>query len=51
MLHFGYHAMHPAGSTLDVVLTVVSLGGSALLGIVLMLPVRARAASTGEAQP
>lgn len=49
-LHFGYHALHPAGSTSDVVGSLVSLGVSALLGIVLMLPTRGRdhVASTGE---
>ncbi|MFJ3490717.1 hypothetical protein [Leifsonia aquatica] len=42
VLHFGYHALHPEGSTGDQILALVSLGLSALLGLVLILPLRAR---------
>ncbi|MGW2094408.1 hypothetical protein [Promicromonospora sukumoe] len=40
VLHLVYHLAHLHGSVLDVVGNVVSLGGSALLGILLMLPTR-----------
>ncbi|MDO9396803.1 MAG: hypothetical protein Q7T71_09680 [Herbiconiux sp.] len=42
VLHYGYHLMHLEGSTVDVIGTVVSLGVSAALGIVLALPPRDR---------
>lgn len=42
VLHFGYHALNPEGSAVDIVGSVVSLGISALLGIVLLLPLRGR---------
>ncbi|MGO4301511.1 hypothetical protein [Leifsonia sp. RAF41] len=42
VLHFGYHASHLEGSVGDRVGTLVSLGLSALLGLALLLPSRAR---------
>jgi hypothetical protein len=44
VLHVGYHALHPEGAALDVALSLVALGVSAVLGILLLLPPR-RAAS------
>ncbi|MFI8527207.1 hypothetical protein ACIGB8_22315 [Promicromonospora sukumoe] len=46
VLHLVYHLGHLHGSVLDVVGNVVSLGGSALLGVLLMLPVRGEPAAT-----
>lgn len=40
VLHFGYHALHPEGSAVDVVGSIVILGISAALGIALLLPPR-----------
>jgi len=40
VLHFGYHALHPAGSAGDVVGSLISLALSALLGLALLLPAR-----------
>jgi hypothetical protein len=49
VLHFGYHVLHPEGSASDVVLALVSLGVSAALGIVLLLPSRRRAPAPSAA--
>lgn len=40
VLHFGFHAFHLEGSAVDRVGTLVSLGLSALLGVLLVLPSR-----------
>jgi hypothetical protein len=40
VLHFGFHALHLEGSTVDQVGTLVSLGLSLLLGVVLLFPSR-----------
>jgi hypothetical protein len=50
VLHVGYHALHPEGSALDVALSLVVLGASAVLGVLLVLPPR-RAASRAAAAP
>ncbi|PJJ70496.1 hypothetical protein CLV46_0017 [Diaminobutyricimonas aerilata] len=47
VLHFGYHVLHPEGTTLDVVGSIVSLGVSALVGVVLMLPLEPHADRAG----
>ncbi|THG33623.1 hypothetical protein E6C64_03485 [Naasia lichenicola] len=39
-LHFGYHALHPEGGTTDRIATLLSLGISLALGILLMIPPR-----------
>lgn len=44
VLHFGYHALHPEGTAFDVIATLFFLAASAVLGIVLALPGRRRAA-------
>ena len=46
VFHFGYHITHLTGSAADIAGNVISLGLSALLGIVLLLPARAPAAVT-----
>jgi len=38
VLHFGYHALHLPGGAIDIVGNVASLGVSAVLGLVLVLP-------------
>ncbi len=50
VLHFGYHATHLMGSTSDRIGNIVTLGMSALLGIVLLLPTRARVVATEVAR-
>ena len=50
VLHFIYHLAHLMGSTFDRVGNIVSLGISALLGIVLLFPPRTPAPRT-EQQP
>jgi hypothetical protein len=42
LLHFGYHVTHLEGSATDKAGNVVSLGLSAILGILLLLPPRTR---------
>jgi hypothetical protein len=41
-LHLGYHLRHLDGSAVDIVGNILTLGGSALLGIVLVFPLRGR---------
>jgi hypothetical protein len=43
ILHYGYHLIHLEGSAVDIVGNVVSLGISAALGVILVLPPRRRA--------
>jgi hypothetical protein len=40
VLHFGYHLLHPEGTAVDIVVSIVLLGISAVLGILLALPSR-----------
>jgi hypothetical protein len=47
ILHFGYHLLHPEGTTFDRIGTVVSLAISLALGILLALPSRRRMAVAG----
>jgi hypothetical protein len=42
VLHFGYHVRHLKGSSVDIVGNIMTLGVSALLGLVLLLPLRGR---------
>jgi hypothetical protein len=49
ILHYGYHLMHLEGSAVDIAGNVVSLGISAALGVILVLPPRRRV--TGEDSP
>lgn len=42
VLHFGYHLLHLRGSAVDVAGNIVSLGLSAALGVLLLLPARPR---------
>lgn len=44
VFHFAYHVTHLMGSSVDIAGNVISLGLSALLGIVLLFPPRAPAA-------
>jgi hypothetical protein len=50
ILHFGYHLTYPEGTMLDRVGTIVSLGLSLALGLVLLLPTRSARAEPGVAQ-
>ena len=50
ILHFGYHLTHPEGTMLDRIGTVVSLGLSLALGLVLLLPTRSARAEGAAAQ-
>jgi hypothetical protein len=40
VLHFGYHALHPEGTAFDIASSLVLLGASAAIAIVLALPPR-----------
>ena len=40
ILHYGYHLVHLEGSALDVIGNIISLGLSAVLGILLVMPSR-----------
>jgi len=42
VLHLTFHLAHLHGSALDIVGNVISLGGSAVLGIILMFPLAPR---------
>lgn len=46
ILHFGYHIQHLHGSGVDITGNIVSLGVSALAGIILVFPLDARTART-----
>ena len=48
VLHFGYHVLHLEGSTTDIVGNIVTLGLSALAGILLALPSRKAVAAAEE---
>jgi hypothetical protein len=40
ILHYGYHLLHLEGAAVDIVGNIVSLGISAALGLILVLPPR-----------
>jgi hypothetical protein len=46
VLHFGYHVLHPEGTTTDYITEIIALVISAALGIILALPSRPRATAS-----
>jgi hypothetical protein len=50
VLHFGYHALHPEGTAVDIAGTLFFLGLSAAFAILLALPSRSPVVATAEAR-